>query len=133
MGLTTINPAKYGKLCAETVPKVIKSEKEFDRMVEQLERLTFKKASSPEEKALAELLMKLVQDYDDANYSLPDVEPYEMVKYLMEQRGLKQADLVPLLGSRAQVSDLVNGRRGISKAQVKALAGFFGVSAELFI
>ena len=56
-----------------------------------------------------------------------------MVKYLMEQRGLKQADLVPVLGSRAQVSDLVNGKRGISKAQVKALAEYFGVSAELFL
>lgn len=56
-----------------------------------------------------------------------------MVQFLMEQRGLKQADLVPLLGSRAQVSDLVNGKRGISKAQVKKLAEYFGVSAELFL
>jgi HTH-type transcriptional regulator/antitoxin HigA len=55
-----------------------------------------------------------------------------MVKHLMEQRGLRQADLVPLLGSRAQVSDLVNGKRGISKAQVKALAEYFSVSPELF-
>jgi HTH-type transcriptional regulator/antitoxin HigA len=51
----------------------------------------------------------------------------------MQQRGLKQADLVPVLGSRAQVSDLVNGKRGISKTQAKALAKYFGVSIELFI
>ena len=52
---------------------------------------------------------------------------------VLEQRRLKQADLVPLLGSRAQVSDLVNGKRGISKAQAKKLAEYFHVSAELFI
>jgi HTH-type transcriptional regulator / antitoxin HigA len=61
------------------------------------------------------------------------VPPHEMVRYLMEQRGLRQADLAPVIGSRAQVSDLVNGRRGISKAQAKKLAQFFHVSAELFI
>ncbi len=132
MGLATVNPAKYGKLCAQTVPRVIKNEKEFDRIVGHLERLTFKPNASPEEKILAELLTKLVQDYDDANYSLPDVEPYKMVQYLMEHRELKQADLVPVLGSRAQVSDLVNGKRGISKAQIKRLADYFKVSPEVF-
>ena len=133
MGLATINPAKYGKLCAETLPKVIESDEEFDRMVEHLERLTFKRDASAEENALAELLQRLIQDYDDEHYPIPDAPPHRMVKFLMEQRGLKQADLVPLLGSRAQVSDLVNGKRGISKAQVKKLAEFFKVSAELFL
>jgi HTH-type transcriptional regulator/antitoxin HigA len=56
-----------------------------------------------------------------------------MLQYLMEQRGLKQADLVPVIGSRAQVSDIVNGKRGISKAQAKKLAAFFHTSVELFI
>jgi len=48
----------------------------------------------------------------------------------MEQRGLRQADLVPVLGSRAQVSDLVNGKRRISKAQAKKLAEYIGLSAK---
>ena len=87
----------------------------------------------PEETAPAELLQRLVHAYDDEHYSLPEIPPHEMVKYLMEQRGLKQGDLVPVLGSRAQVSDLINGKRGISKAQAKALAEYFRVSAELFI
>jgi HTH-type transcriptional regulator/antitoxin HigA len=128
-----LNAARYGKLCGETLPKVIQSDEEFDRMVEHLERLTFKQGASAEEKALAALLQRLIQDYDDENYPLPEVPPYKTVQFLMEQRGLKQVDLVPVLGSRAQVSDLVNGKRGISKAQVKKLAEYFGVSAELFL
>jgi HTH-type transcriptional regulator/antitoxin HigA len=102
-------------------------------MVEHLERLTFKKDASAEETALASLLEKLVVDYDDKHYPMPDVAPHRIVRFMMEQRGLRQADLVPVLGSRAPVSDLVNGKRGISKAQIKKLAGYFGVSAELFL
>jgi HTH-type transcriptional regulator/antitoxin HigA len=56
-----------------------------------------------------------------------------MLRYLMEQRGLRQADLVPVLGSRSQVSDAVTGRRAISKAQAKKLAAYFHTSPDLFI
>jgi HTH-type transcriptional regulator / antitoxin HigA len=100
-------------------------------MVAQLEAPSIpERQLSAEEDALATLLERLIAAYDD-KFSLPEQPRHEMVKYLMEQRGLKQADLVPVLGSRAQVSDLVNGKRGISKAQVKKLAEYFGVSAEL--
>jgi len=136
MGLTAIsgiNEKKYGKLLAKTLPRVIANDEEFDRMVAQLEALSIpERQLSAEEDALATLLERLIADYDD-RFSLPEQPPHEMVKYLMEQRGLKQADLVSVLGSRAQVSDLVNGKRGISKAQAKKLAAYFGVSAELFI
>ena len=136
MGLTAIseiNEKKYGKLLAKTLPKVIANDEEFDRRVAQLEALSLpERHLSPEEDALATLLERLIADYDD-RFSLPEQPPHEMVKFLMEQRGLKQADLVPVLGSRAQVSDLVNGKRGISKAQAKKLAEYFRVSVELFI
>lgn len=137
MGITAtldINQVKYGKLLAKTLPKIIETDEEFDRMAAQLEELTIpERELTPEEDALANLLEKLVVDYDDRYYAIPDAKPHEMVRFLMEQRGLKQADLVTVLGSRAQVCDLVNGKRGISKAQVRKLADYFGVSAELFL
>jgi HTH-type transcriptional regulator/antitoxin HigA len=103
-------------------------------MAALLEELTIpERELTPEEDALASLTEKLVVDYDDRYYAIPDAKPHEMVKFLMEQRGLKQADLVPVLGSRARVAGLVNGKRGISRAQAKKLAEYFGVSAELFI
>ncbi|MBZ5623734.1 MAG: helix-turn-helix domain-containing protein [Acidobacteriia bacterium] len=129
----TINPTKYGKLLLKTLPKVIESDEEFDRMAELLEELDFKRNATAEEEALAELLAKLIEAYDDEHYPMPPSPPHEMVQFLMEQRGLKQADLVPVIGTRAQVSALVNGKRGISKAQVKKLAEFFHISAELFL
>lgn len=56
-----------------------------------------------------------------------------MLAYLMEQRGLRQADLVPIFKSRGYVSDVLNGMRGISKAIAKQLGEFFHFSADVFI
>jgi HTH-type transcriptional regulator/antitoxin HigA len=133
MGLKALNPEKYGALCADVIPKVIENDLEFDRMVRKLEELTFKSNPSPEEVELARLLERLVDSYDRAHYPIPDAPPHELLRFLMEQRGLKQSDLVPILGSRAQVSELVSGKRGISKANARKLAEFFRVSADLFI
>lgn len=112
---------------------VIESDQEFERALEQIESLDFPdRPLTPEEEALRKLLARLIEDYDSTP-SLPGVEPHRAVRILMEQRGLRQADLVPVLGTRAQVSCLVNGKRGISKAQAKKLAEFFRVSVELFL
>jgi HTH-type transcriptional regulator / antitoxin HigA len=51
----------------------------------------------------------------------------------MEQNDLRQADLVSIIGLRRRISEVVNGKRAISKAQAKALGEFFKVSLELFI
>jgi len=56
-----------------------------------------------------------------------------MLVYLMERRGLKQAYLLPIFKSRGYISDVINGKRAISKALARQLAGFFKVSADLFI
>jgi HTH-type transcriptional regulator/antitoxin HigA len=127
-----IQPAAYGKLLAKTLPKIIETDEEFERYVAMMEDLDRHDSLTPEERALLALLERLVTDYDD-KVEIPDVPPHEMVRFLMDQRGLKQSDLVSLIGSRAQVSDLINGKRGISKAQAKKLAAFFHTSVELFI
>ena len=136
MGVITasaLNRAKYGKLCAEFLPKVIADDKEFDAMVEKLEALTFKKNPTPEEDALIDLMTKLVMDYDDLHYPLPPVKPHKMIQFLMEHRHLRQADLLPIFGSRSVASDVVNGRREPSKAHIRKLAEFFHLPADLFI
>jgi HTH-type transcriptional regulator/antitoxin HigA len=135
MAVMPISPLRYGKLLAKTLPRVIETGQEFDRSVEIMEGLDRKAARgelSPEEETLLALLEKLVQDYD-ARIELPEAPSHKMVQFLMERKGLRQTDLVPILGSRAQVSDLLAGRRGISKAQAKKLAAFFGISVALFI
>jgi HTH-type transcriptional regulator/antitoxin HigA len=88
---------------------------------------------TPEEGGLLRLLGKLIADFEEDFYHLEDAEPHEVLKELMDARGLKQADIGQLLGSKGRVSEVINRKRAISKAQAKALANFFHVSAELFI
>lgn len=133
MGVTTIDEHKYAKLLGKALPKVIETHEEFDRMVETLEALHIPPRDlTSEEAALADLLTSLIQQYDDLHHPLPQAEPHQMVQYLLEARRLRQTDLVAVMGSRSQVSDLVNGKRAISKAQVRKLADFFNVSTDLF-
>ena len=135
MAVMQISPIRYGRLLTRILPKVIETDAEFERYVEQMAALDRKAAVrglSPEEETLLALLERLVQDYDE-KIEIPETPPHKMVRFLMEQHGLRQADFVLVLGSRAQVSDTLNARRGISKAQAKKLAAFFGISAELFI
>jgi HTH-type transcriptional regulator / antitoxin HigA len=64
---------------------------------------------------------------------MSDSPPFQTPQFLMEQNDLRQADWVSIFGSRGRVSEVVNGKRAISKAQAKALGEFFKVSPELFI
>ena len=66
-------------------------------------------------------------------HPLPKIEPRKLVKSLLEQRALKQRDLIPILGASGTVSDILSGKRSISKSQAKKLARFFRISAEYFI
>lgn len=88
---------------------------------------------SPEEERLFDLLVKLIEDFEDRHYPMGESSPTGMLKFLMEQRGLRQRDLVHLFGSSGVASEVINGKRAISKNQAKSLAEFFHVSPELFI
>jgi len=86
-----------------------------------------------EEDAALDLTVRLITAYEQEHYPLPQATPRETLLYLMDERGLKQADLVPIFKSRGYVSDVVNGKRAISKAHARQLAEYFKVSADLFI
>jgi HTH-type transcriptional regulator/antitoxin HigA len=75
----------------------------------------------------------LIEDYEAEHYPMENVTPHELLQHLMESNNTRQADLVGLIGSRGVVSEVVNGKRAISKAQAKALGEFFNVSPGLFI
>lgn len=128
------NPKKYGALLMIALPQVIESEEELERTEEIISELLRKGENlSPEEDRLLDLLSDLVERYEDEHYSMPEVSPNEILKFLMEQNDLKQSDLLHIFGSSGIASEVVNGKRSISKAQAKKLAEHFKVSVELFI
>jgi HTH-type transcriptional regulator / antitoxin HigA len=128
----TINRNVYGDLLAKYQPKAIETEAENEAAIMLAESLEHRQRT-PEEDALLELLIILIEKFEDASYPVPNVEPDRMLLHLMEARNMKQEELVGVIGSRGVVSEIVNGKRSISKAQAKALGQLFHVSPSLFI
>ena len=126
---------RYGRLLARTAPKVIKTEEENERLLAVVESLMEKGEGSltPEEDALLELLTDLIHDFESKAYPVPRSEPHDMVAFLLEQRGLKPSALWPVIGSKGRVSEILAGKRSISKEQAKKLAAFFRVGVDLFL
>jgi len=73
-----------------------------------------------------------VEAYEDERYAIPASEPKEVLRFLMDQHGLKQEDLADC-APQGRISDILSGRRSVSKDIAKKLARRFNVSAALFL
>jgi len=130
---TEIRDSVYAKLLAKSLPRPIRTEAEHARLTEALLELDERDGLSAEEEALAEVLSLLIEDYEEKHHPLPIVSPNESLNALMEERGLKHKDIWPVLGNKGAATEVLSGRRSISKAQAKRLAEFFHVPVDLFI
>jgi HTH-type transcriptional regulator / antitoxin HigA len=132
----TFNRDQYAQLLTKYQPKVIETEQEYRQALTVVEYFIFKKDRTPEELALYDLAIMLVKDYEAKIFPMDDwrtQSPTEMLQYLLETSGKKQSDLVGVIGSSGIVSEVVNGKRSISKSQAKKLGEIFQVSPSLFI
>ncbi|HEX8649881.1 MAG TPA: hypothetical protein VF708_03505 [Pyrinomonadaceae bacterium] len=129
-----IDRQKYGKLLARALPSVIETEEENEHFLAEVEKLIDKgEKRSPEEDKLLELMTTLIEDFEEKHYPIPDAPPHEVLQELMRSRGLRQRDLLGIFGSDGIASEVVNGKRNISRTHAKLLADFFRVPVELFI
>ena len=128
-----IDDAAYRELLAKSLPRPIRTGEEHQRLTALLLELDEREGRTPEEDALAEVLALLIEDYEEKHYPMPGVSPHESLRALMEERGLKHKDVWPVIGNKGAATEVLNGRRSISKAQAKRLAEFFHVPVDLFI
>jgi HTH-type transcriptional regulator / antitoxin HigA len=106
---------EYGALLRKVAPKVIRTEKENETYTEILYELDQRaKTLTAAEKELAELLTLLIEDFEEKRYQLPRAKPVEVVRFLMEQHGLLQKDLVDVFGARSIVSEVLSGKRELN-------------------
>lgn len=132
----TFNNKIYGQLLTDTLPRVIETEEENERFLQVIKALMRKGEDklSPEEESLLDLLSNLVEDFEGKAYPIEDVAPNEILKFFLEDRGMKQKDLVPVFGSEGVVSEILNGKREITLKTAKKLQKFFGLSSyEFFV
>ena len=130
--MSALPHSSYARLVARTAPKVIRTEAENERFLESLYALEQKGSLTREEKELADLLTLLIEDFEEKRYQLPRATPLQALAFLMEQRGLRQKDLVGIFGTRSTISEVMNGKREMSKSQIARLSDFFHVSPEIF-
>ena len=132
MSTATSRP-EYADLLTRALPSVIHKEKENDRYLAILEELDRKDKLSPAEQRLAELLTLLIEDFEERAYALKPAGPLEILAELMEANGLRQKDLVDIFGTPSIVSEVLNGKRGLTVDHIKKLSHRFRVSPEIFI
>lgn len=129
-----IDPVRYRRLLSRTMPVVIETEEENERMLTIVEKLMRKGEDlSAEEEKLLKLLARLIEDFEQRYYRPREAEPLEVLHHLMEARGVKQSQLWEVFGSKGIASEVLNGKRGISKTHARALANYFHVPVDLFV
>jgi HTH-type transcriptional regulator/antitoxin HigA len=131
MSTATSRP-QYADLLATALPSMIHSEKENERYLAMLEELDQKGKLSPAEQRLAELLMLLIEHFEEREYALKPAKPVEILKELIEASSLKQKDLVDVFGTPSIVSEVMNGKRGLTIEDIKKLSRRFHVPPEVF-
>jgi HTH-type transcriptional regulator / antitoxin HigA len=130
---TAILDREYAELLVAVQPKVIETEAENEFYLTEVTKLMrLGESISPAQERLLRLLITLIESFEDRHYQIKSATPLEILTELVNDRGLKQKDLLPVFGSQGVASEVLNGKRGISKAQAKALGEFFQVSPSIF-
>jgi HTH-type transcriptional regulator/antitoxin HigA len=131
MNAAIANPA-YTTLLTKVPPKIIRNEAENEYYIDALYALEQKRSLTREEKEFADLLTLLIENFEERRYQLPRATPLQALTFLMEQQGLKQKDLTDIFGTRSVVSEVMSGKRELTKEQIRRLSQRFHVSPEIF-
>jgi HTH-type transcriptional regulator / antitoxin HigA len=110
---------------------VLKTEAAYQKAIKRTLVIFQAKEGTPEAEELA-LLLVLVKDYEDKHIHLPEIDPLDVIKLKMKERGMKAKDLSPLIGSKGHVSSILSGRREITLKIAQRLKDYFQLPAEIF-
>ena len=112
--------------------KPIRTDEDLDATFARIDEIFYAEEGSPEDNELG-VLLDLVEHYEDRHYPIDPPSAIAAIEFEMDQRGLTQRDLVPLIGSRAKVSEVLSGKRAITMSMARALHRHLGISAEVLL
>lgn len=112
--------------------KPIRTKSDYERALSYIE-LNFEAKTNTKEGRLVEVLAILVEKYEDEHFPIEAPTPVEAIKFRMEQLGISTADLADILGTRSRVSEIMNGKRGLTVRMMKALRKELNVPAEVLL
>ncbi|MCC5615358.1 transcriptional regulator [Nostoc sp. CHAB 5836] len=111
---------------------VIKTDEENEQAIALAEELSHRVNRTLEESALLDLLLALIEKYEDKHYPMEESTAHSMFLHLIDAQNIKEAELVAILGSREVVSQVMSGKQEITQEMAKALGNFFHVDTSLF-
>jgi len=124
------NPAA---MIRKGAPHVIHSDEQLAEYTKALFKLTAKSRPTPEEGEAIELLTLLIERYEAKRYPVPDADPVDVLRFLLELNGLSQRDIRKELGSESTVSLVLSGKRRLNRAHIERLSRRFHVSPSVFL
>jgi HTH-type transcriptional regulator/antitoxin HigA len=110
----------------------IRSEADYDAALQRIDALMGAKFGTPEGDEL-DVLATLVDAYEEKRFPMDAPDPVTAIQFQMEQQGLTRKDLEPMIGSRARVSEIMTGKRGLTLAMVRRVRSGLGISADLLV
>ena len=122
----------YARTLVTFPPHPIHSDDDNARAISMLDALVSRERVSPEERAVADVLLTLIKAYEE-RYAIEPTSPLQTLLELMEANDIKQKDLAPEIASKGVISEILHGRRAISKGMALKLAARFHVSYTLFL
>ena len=125
--------ADPAKMIAKGAPHVIHTDEELEAYTNALFQLTALESPSRSEQEAIELLTLLVERYEEAHYPIPAVDAVSVVRFLIEQQGLAQRDLIPQFGSESAVSMFLAGQRKLTVEQIRKLSARFKLPGDVFL
>ncbi len=110
----------------------IKTEKDYDLALKVIDELWDSEKDTPEGDRL-DILITLVEAYEQINHPVYPPDPVAAIEFQMDQMGLSRADLEQYIGTRARVSEILNGKRGLSIEMIRNLHEGLGIPLESLI
>jgi len=112
--------------------KPIRTKRDYEAALTEIERLWGAKADTPEGDRL-DVLATLIDAYEAEHYPMDPPDPIEAIKFRMEQQGLTRRDLEEIIGTRTRIAEILNRKRGLSITMIRRLHERLGISAEVLI
>ena len=112
--------------------KPIRSERDYEAALHRISELMDTEADGPESDEL-DVLVDLVELYEDKQVRMSYPGPIAAIKFRMEQSCLRPADLAPFIGSRAKVSEILSGKRAFTMPMARALHEHLGIPADVLL
>ena len=113
-------------------PTPITSDRQHEEYLSVLDKLASKDQPTTEEEKYAQVLMTLIEAYEEEHHLIPDASPLEVLRALMDANELRQKDLVPIFGSESIVSEVLHKKRDLNKTHIEKLSARFHVSPAVF-